>query len=54
MRKTLTDQIDGLSETHLDGYQLSNTQNKDWYSILGISLNYKFLTDDDRCRGVVN
>ncbi len=54
MRKTLTDQIDGLSETYFEGYQLSNTQNNDWYSIVGISLNYKILTKSDHCPGVIN
>lgn len=54
MRKTLTDQIDGLSETYLNGQQLSNTQNKDWYSIIGLSINYKILTKSMRCKGPVN
>lgn len=54
MRKTWTDVIDGLPETYPSGYQLSNTQNKDWYSILGITLNYKILTESDRCPGVIN
>lgn len=54
MRKTFTDEIDGLPETYPGGYQLSNTQNNDWYSILGITLNYKILTKDARCTGVVN
>ncbi len=54
MRKTFTDQIDGLSETYIGGYQLSNTQNNDWYSIVGITLNYKILTKGDVCPVVVN
>lgn len=54
MRKTITDQIDGLSGTYSGGYQLSNTQNKDWYSIVGITLNYKILTKTDNCPGVIN
>ena len=54
MRKTITDQIDGLSETYIEGYQLSNTQNNDWYSIIGISLNYKILTKSDHCPGAIN
>ncbi|OFY92528.1 MAG: hypothetical protein A3K10_17125 [Bacteroidetes bacterium RIFCSPLOWO2_12_FULL_31_6] len=54
MRKTLTDQIDGLTETYLEGYQLSNSQNNDWYSIVGISLNYKFLTKGQICPGANN
>ena len=54
MRKTFTDEVDGLSETYVNTYQLSNSQNKDWYSIVGITLNYKILTKDARCIGVVN
>ena len=54
MRKTFTDQIDGLSETYKSGYQLSNTQNNDWYSIIGITVNYKILTKSDHCPGVIN
>lgn len=54
MRKTWTDDIDGLPESYYSGYQLSNTQNKDWYSFLGITLNYKILTETDRCPGVIN
>ena len=49
VRKTFTDKIDGLDETYLNGYQLSNSQNNDWYSFVGISLNYKILTKRDRC-----
>ena len=49
MRKTYTDNIDGLPSQYENGYQLSNTQNNDWYSILGVTLNYKFLTDKDKC-----
>ena len=49
MRKTYTDKIDGLREKYDDGYQLSNTQNNDWYSIIGLTLNYKILTHKDRC-----
>ena len=48
MRKTYTDKIDGLREKYDDGYQLSNTQNNDWYSIIGLTLNYKILTHKDR------
>ncbi len=54
MRKTWVDTIDGLSESYQWGYQLSNTQNKDWYAILGITLNYKILTQSDHCPGVIN
>lgn len=49
VRKTFTDKIDGLDETYLNGYQISNSQNNDWYSFIGISLNYKILTKRDRC-----
>ncbi len=52
--KTLTDRIDGLTKTYSNGYQLSNTRNKDWYSFFGITLNYKFLSDSDICPGVIN
>ena len=54
MRKTYTDEIDGLSQTFNSGYQLSNSQNNDWYSILVITLNYKILTESDHCPGVIN
>ena len=54
MRKTFTDQVDGLSEKYISGYQLSNTQNNDWYSFVGITLNYKILTKTDHCPGVIN
>lgn len=53
-RKTFTDKIDGLPERYLDGYQLSNSQNNDWYSFFGITLNYKFLTESDVCPDVFN
>jgi len=49
VRKTFTDEVDGLSPTYINGYQLSNSQNNDWYSFAGISLNYKILTKSDRC-----
>ncbi|MCB9360528.1 MAG: hypothetical protein H6587_08080 [Flavobacteriales bacterium] len=49
VRKTFTDEVDGLGETYLNGYQLSNSGNNDWYSFVGISLNYKILTKRDRC-----
>jgi len=54
MHKTYTDKIDGLPETYVGGFQLSNSNNNDWYSFLGITLNYKFLTEKDHCRGPVN
>lgn len=54
MRKTFTDKIDGMTDLYSDEYQLSNTQNKDWYSILGITLNYKFLTKRDNCPSAIN
>lgn len=49
VRKTFTDEIDGLSKTYSNNYQLSNSQNNDWYSFAGITLNYKILTKTDRC-----
>ncbi|MGE0561602.1 MAG: DUF6089 family protein [Flavobacteriales bacterium] len=49
IRKTFTDEVDGLSGTYSNGYQLSNSQNNDWYSFAGITLNYKILTKTDRC-----
>ena len=54
MRKTFSDEIDGLPPTFVGGYQLSNSKNNDWYSFLGVTLNYKFLTQKDRCPGAVN
>jgi hypothetical protein len=54
LRKTFTDQLDGLPSAYFDNYQLSNSQNKDWYSIVGLTLNYKFLTKRDNCPGVIN
>jgi hypothetical protein len=54
MRKTFTDKLDGLPTTYENNYQLSNSQNNDWYSIVGITLNYKFLTKRDNCPGVIN
>lgn len=50
MRKTFSDKVDGLPEKYpVSGYQLSNSQNNDWYSIVGLTLNYKILTHKDRC-----
>ena len=54
LRKTFTDKLDGLHPQYSNDYQLSNTQNNDWYSIVGITLNYKFLTKRDICPGVIN
>jgi hypothetical protein len=54
LRKTFTDKLDGLHPVYSDSYQLSNSQNQDWYSIVGITLNYKFLTKRDICPGVIN
>ena len=54
MRKTFTDKIDGLPPTFVGGYQLSNSKNNDWYSFFGLTLNYKFLTQKDRCPRAVN
>jgi hypothetical protein len=49
MRKTFTDEIDGLLPTFSNGLQLSNSQNNDWYSFAGITINYKILTKSDHC-----
>lgn len=49
VRKTFTDEIDGLPQTYSNGYQISNSNNNDWYSFAGITLNYKILTKTDRC-----
>ena len=49
MRKTFSDKVDGLPKKYADGYQLSNSQYNDWYSIVGLTLNYKILTHKDRC-----
>ena len=49
VRKTFTDEIDGLANTYTNGYQMSNSKNNDWYSFGGITLNYKILTKTDRC-----
>lgn len=53
-RKTFTDEIDGINNTLPFGYQLGNSKNYDWYSIAGISINYKILTKKDRCARVIN
>ncbi|MCK9616915.1 MAG: porin family protein [Lentimicrobiaceae bacterium] len=42
MRKTFTDEIDGLAATYPDGRQLSDSQTNDWFSYAGIGLSYKF------------
>jgi len=49
IRKTYTDEIDGLPNIGTNYYQISNSQNNDWYSFAGITLNYKILTKSDRC-----
>ncbi len=49
IRKTFTDEIDGLPPTYKNLYQESNSKNNDWYSFAGISVNYKILTKTDRC-----
>jgi hypothetical protein len=54
LRKTFTDKIDGLPEFYENDFQLSNAQNNDWYGIVGVTLNYKFLTKRDNCPGVIN
>ncbi|MDB3887424.1 DUF6089 family protein [bacterium] len=49
MRKTFTDRLDALKSSYNNNYQLSQESNKDWYSMIGVSLNYKILTKSDRC-----
>lgn len=53
-RKTYTDLIDGLESRHFNGYQLSNSQNNDWYAFVTISLSYKFLRKTDKCSFPIN
>ena len=54
LRKTFTDKLDGLPPLYFDNYQLSDSENNDWYSIVGVTFNYKFLTKRDNCPGVIN
>jgi hypothetical protein len=54
LRKTFTDKLDGLPALDRYSYQLSNSQNNDWYSIVGLTVNYKFLTKRDNCPSVIN
>ncbi|MBX2960022.1 MAG: hypothetical protein KF732_08680 [Flavobacteriales bacterium] len=49
LRKTFTDEIDGLLPTYSNGLQLTSSQNNDWYSFAGITINYKILTKSDHC-----
>ena len=53
-RKTFTDEFDGINDTYAFGYQKGFIQNNDWYSFAGLTLNYKILTKNDRCTGVIN
>jgi hypothetical protein len=38
---------------NMTGRQRGNSQNKDWYSFLGITLSYKFKQKEDQCPGVM-
>ena len=38
----------------VDSYQLSNSQNNDWYAFVTISLSYKFLRKTDKCSFPIN
>ena len=40
-RKTLTDFIDNLPTVDSSGLQQGNSQNKDWYALLGIMITFK-------------
>ncbi len=42
MRKTFTDKLDNVNDTFINGYHKSNLSTNDWYSILMVSLNYRF------------
>lgn len=53
-RKTYSDLVDGLESRHFNGYQLSNSQNNDWYAFVTISLSYKFLRKTDKCSFPIN
>jgi len=53
LRRTFTDRLDGLPDT-FNNIQIGDSQNKDWYSLIGITLNYKILTQSDRCPGAIN
>ena len=53
-RKTYSDLVDGLESLHFNGYQLSNSQNNDWYAFVTISLSYKFLRKTDKCSFPIN
>lgn len=55
IRKTFTDDIDGLGATYPDGQQLSNSKNNDWYSFAGVAITYKFkIQGRTRCLGSDN
>jgi opacity protein-like surface antigen len=53
-RKTYSDLVDGLESRYINGYQLSNSQNNDWYAFVTISLSYKFLRKTDKCSFPIN
>ncbi len=54
-KKTFTDYLDQLSEQiytenlTLKNKQLTNNNNKDWYSFVGITLTYKFALGNIKC-----
>lgn len=53
-RKTYSDLVDGLESRYFNEYQLSNSQNNDWYAFITISLSYKFLRKTDKCSFPIN
>ncbi len=59
-KKTFTDYIDQLSEqtyTQIPTFsnkQITNNQNKDWYSFVGITLTYKFALGNVKCAAYGN
>lgn len=52
MRKTFTDKLDGIGSRYSNGYHKSNISTNDWYSIMLLSLNYRFKSKGERCPSV--
>ncbi len=59
-RKTFTDYIDQLPKQeyseipNIENKQRTNNENKDWYSFAGITLTYKFVLGNTKCRAYGN
>lgn len=49
MRKTLSDRIDGLADNYENKFQKSYSETEDWYSFVGLILNYKFNSKAKTC-----